>query len=681
MATEKLILKNDLIQVDVERKTGLLTVSDVKGNLLWSHDPWEANPGILVLEDRSIKKEVSIRLCDSETVDVRRLEGGKNVIALRFSGPIISDDEAVFRLEIELELAHDEAELRVSVNDLVVGSPWKFKDLIYPLRSFCIRSEDQEGYMALPFLQGCIVPCKVIQTDYRAQYHPGTVGLNVRLPYHTAYSSGAGLSMPWYGIKFRERAVVCILETPDDVKLDFHNQWAGDRGEHFRILGGSPVWMPSMGELRYPRRIRYNFLVNGDYVSMAKVYRKHAQEVGDYKSLRQKLAENPNVEKALGAVYITFGQLGVLDNNYDWPAVVDVVTDLNEMGVKKAIISPRTPKLNYNGIYNYTPRGDLDVMRKACELTESLGYVFMPFDEYNLVFDDAPGWQGPGITVKDENGQPVRSAVFSPGTRGYFACTKTVLDRARTKLADTERICGSYSGRFVDALVGLPLRECHDPEHPVTRTEDWHGRVEVLDYMHKKGLLIYTEGGQSWTARVCTSLVGGNGTNYGVPVPLMNLVYHDSVISQWHSFWSYNMSHSMPLGAPQPMTQSAESAYGLVYAIKFLRDVLYGNSPSFGFFKPSDYWDFREQIKEVTEVMTELHERVALEDLISHRFLTDNMRVQETVFSSGINVQVNFGHKSYNDEKGFELPSLGYRVAGPDLNISGKFDFKLNPAT
>jgi len=55
------------------------------------------------------------------------------------------------------------------------------------------------------------------------------------------------------------------------------------------------------GELGYARVARYIFQPRGGYVEMCKTYRKYAQKTGQFVTLKQKIAANPEVEKLIGA--------------------------------------------------------------------------------------------------------------------------------------------------------------------------------------------------------------------------------------------------------------------------------------------------------------------------------------------------------------------------------------------
>src|SRR5208283_2423862 len=52
--------------------------------------------------------------------------------------------------------------------------------------------------------------------------------------------------------------------------------------------------------------------------------------------------------------------------------------------------------------------------------------------------------------------------------------------------------------RFVDTLASVPLHECYNPAHPVTRTEDMQNRFKLLNLMKDYGLIAGTEYFGSW---------------------------------------------------------------------------------------------------------------------------------------------------------------------------------------
>jgi hypothetical protein len=56
------------------------------------------------------------------------------------------------------------------------------------------------------------------------------------------------------------------------------------------------------------------------------------------------------------------------------------------------------------------------------------------------------------------------------------------------------------------------------------------------------------------------------------------------------------------------------------------------------------------------------HEKVGFDEMVDHRLLTPDRMVQETRFSSGWNVVVNFGESPWNDERGFSIPPRSFHT-------------------
>ena len=56
------------------------------------------------------------------------------------------------------------------------------------------------------------------------------------------------------------------------------------------------------------------------------------------------------------------------------------------------------------------------------------------------------------------------------------------------------------------------------------------------------------------------------------------------------------------------------------------------------------------------------HEKVGFDEMLAHRTLTNDRSVQETRFSSGWTVVVNFGERPWPDPRGFVVQAHAYRT-------------------
>jgi hypothetical protein len=129
--------------------------------------------------------------------------------------------------------------------------------------------------------------------------------------------------------------------------------------------------------------------------------------------------------------------------------------------------------------------------------------------------------------------------------------------------------------------------------------------------------------------------------NEAIRVPLYELVYHDAIVTSWR--WEDGNHHN-----PE------------IWWKKDLFNMLYGNAPLWSLDR--DRWEsfkntFIESYKNVTSVI----KQVGYDEMVSHRFVSDDHKVQETVFSSGKKVIVNFGETAYDFGKK-NLPAKGFIV-------------------
>jgi hypothetical protein len=108
----------------------------------------------------------------------------------------------------------------------------------------------------------------------------------------------------------------------------------------------------------------------------------------------------------------------------------------------------------------------------------------------------------------------------------------------------------------------------------------------------------------------------------GIPVPLLNLVYHDCVIIPWM------------LGKGEWGTPEGETG--------FLHALLNGG---IGYINP-DEGDLAAQAARVN-VLGALHERLARLEMVNHEFLSSDRKKQRTLFSDGTAVTVDFESETY----------------------------------
>jgi hypothetical protein len=127
-------------------------------------------------------------------------------------------------------------------------------------------------------------------------------------------------------------------------------------------------------------------------------------------------------------------------------------------------------------------------------------------------------------------------------------------------------------------------------------------------------------------------------------LPLWELVYHDCVVAQW--YWG-DYNNKLPA----------------LWDKRDLFNILYGTPPMFMFNR--QIWDnnkdrFAQSYKDVCPVAR----AVGYAEMTDHSFLTPDRDVQQTTFSNGTTITVNFGENPYRLPDGKEVEPMGYHVTG-----------------
>ena len=495
---------------------------------------------------------------------------------------------------------------------------------------------DAGTYLVVPMNEGISYPVEDKSIDTR---------------WLTAYG-GHGICMAFWGVTDGRRGHMAIIETPDDAAIRI--QRIDDK------LCVAPQWQPQKGKFG-PRRLRYVFFDRGGHVAMCKRYRSYAKKAGLLKTLKQKRKKNANVDLLIGAVNVwcwerdalaivremkSLGIERILWSNRKRPAAIKA---MNEMGdiltsrydIYQDLMDPEIVKQKLRGLHpDWTQAG-------------------WPND---IMLDGNGNWRK-GWRVKGKDGEMYPCGVL---------CDKQALKYARQRVPE-ELKTHPYRCRFIDTTTASPWRECYHPDHPMTRSQSRHWKMELLRFMSEEMKLVtgsetghdaavpyvhYFEGmlslgpyrvpnaGRSmikaWDEvpeRVAKFQVG-----HKYRLPLWELVYHDCVVAQW--YWG-DYNNKLPA----------------LWNKRDLFNILYGTPPMFMF--NNQIWRknkarFVESYKNVCPVAR----AVGYAEMTDHRFLTPDRNVQQTKFANGISVTVNFGDKLYRLPDGKKIEPMGYHVSG-----------------
>jgi len=463
---------------------------------------------------------------------------------------------------------------------------------------------------------------------------------------------GHGICMSFWGVTDGQRGQMAIIETPDDAAIQIQ------RTDGLLHIG--PVWEPQKKMFGYARKLRYVFFDKDGYVAICKRYRSYAKQSGLFKTLEQKHRENPNVDLLIGAV-----------NVWSWERQAPaIVREMKKLGIERILWSRRQSP------------ADIEMMNEMGGVLTSRYDIYQDLMDPQIVKEQLrsvhPDWTQsawPDDIMLDEKGKP-REGWRVRGKDGQMYPCGVLCDRQASKYA-AERVpeelkTHSYRCRFIDTTTASPWRECYHPDHPMTRSDSRHWKMELLRYMSEEMKLVtgsetghdaavpyvhYFEGmlslgpyrvpdaGRSM-AKIWDEVperVAKFQLGHKYRLPLWELVYHDCVVAQW--YWG-DYNNKLPA----------------LWAKRDLFNILYGTAPMFMFNRQvwEQYKDrFVRSYKDICPIIRE----VGYAEMTEHRFLSQDRDIQQTTFSNGVTITVNFGGKPFRLSDGTEIKSMDYHVS------------------
>ena len=202
-------------------------------------------------------------------------------------------------------------------------------------------------------------------------------------------------------------------------------------------------------------------------------------------------------------------------------------------------------------------------------------------------------------------------------------CAKLALPYIRRNYAELKKHGAMPDGVYIDVFSITKLDECDNPMHRMTRKECQEERCKGLEYVRSQGMIISSEEPVDFTVAsldlVHHAFDCSDRKTRGIPVPLFELVYHDSLFVPC----ALNTNESAPFKNNG-----------------FLRALLHGNIPYLTINAKDD------QIAKVN-LVCRLNRAVALSPMVRHSFIGDGYAVQESEFACGVTVRIDLDSASY----------------------------------
>lgn len=455
-------------------------------------------------------------------------------------------------------------------------------------------------------------------------------------------------SMSWWGFQKGKSAMMIITETPDDAAYQFSHPAGGPT-----TVG--PRWRAQLGRFGYLRTARMCFFADGNYVDLAKRYRRHAMETGLFVSLREKIARTPRVGELIG---IPQTRVSILRNlkpesdrydakdpskNYSLTTFDERARQLRELkarGVDRALIFVSGwPHLGYDRQHpdSLPPpeqAGGWDGMKRLVDTCRELGYLVIFHDQYRDYYLDAPSYSSQFAVHEEDNRLPPRQfpgSRFGDSKEGYIPFMrhwdggKQAYLNARFQLGHLMKNYQLFfdhgirpQGIYIDVVGYVPPDEDFNPDHPTTHTDAMRGQAAMLNWARQNLGIVSTESGADWVIPYVDTVNSSGGGSKAILVPLYNLVYHDAVL----------VSHS-------PRDQKS-----------LLQGILNGGAPELPIMPNA----VDEKSMALIRSMAALHRRVAMLEMTKHEFLGANYRKERTTFADGTTVTVDWDANTFKIE-------------------------------
>ncbi|MGK7395533.1 MAG: DUF5696 domain-containing protein [Candidatus Cyclobacteriaceae bacterium M3_2C_046] len=664
------VIENEYLKVQLNAD-GALKFQDKRQNETWGSD----HVGWAYLSREGIKEKLPL------SISKFTAEQYQDRLTFRFEG-LVGDEleDPAFMMKGAIHLKENWFELQITE----VQTKLQLEDIEYPAHLLNVKSGTEAGYIAIPHLQGIMIPSRYDVGFMR--YGQNIWDLISDKEIWWDFESG-NLNMPWFGAKKGNSSVIAKVNTSSDCVLHIlGNHLIGEDGypegqsylqnDEIRLSSLTPIWRSTKKQWGYARKLTLQLVEDG-YVGMAKAYKTDAKTSGRFVTLKEKIAKNPEYEKLLGAPdlkiysytnrknnpYYRSWSEPVLNGyekvNTSFSEVIDIANDLEKMKIEKCLVLlGGWNRMGYDReLVDVWPpaeeAGGAGMLRKAAETVRSKGYLFALHDNYDDYYPDAPSYDEKYI-LRNFDGSMHRGGIWDGGPC-YITCPsvrESLLNRNLQKITNAIPLNGYY----LDVITNTSHYECYDKRHPITRKEDLNYRLQVLQNLADRGLVVGGERGTDWALPVvgfCEGLSGG-GANYhrgigyrvGLTIPLFYLVYRECVVGYWQ--------HGTPHGRED-------------HSNHVLLDLLNGQPSSWSV--EYDQWkDLSVLFKQTYNLLGKHHQRTAHLSMVDHQILSINHMVQSSELSDGTQVWVNFGIVTYKNND-FTIPPKGFRIEYNDQQI------------
>lgn len=514
------------------------------------------------------------------------------------------------------------------------------EEVFWPM-PFIFNEPSADCYSLLPLQQGLLLP----NTWPKAVHE---------VPFAGAFCSSSAY-MPWFSQIHKEQGYLLINDTPWDSAYTIDHPANGPY-THLGIR-----WMSSLNHMAYRRSLRIKYFSDCDYNTIAKAYRKDAQERGIVVTLAEKCQQNPSIDALIGSCFLHKGikthvqpESRFFDKHQ--PTRFESLTtfkkrqaeihEWKQLGVDKLYL--HLDGWGKEGYDNLHPAilppceqaGGWQGLKDLQEEMHRCQYLFGLHDQYRDYYHRSPAYHIEN-SVHAADATIPSHAYWAGGKQDYLCASlaKTYIMQNYQELFQHDIHPDAV---YLDVFTCNELDECNHPMHRMTRKECLTYRNACFAWLLSQHILTSSEEVNEWAlpyqvfahyAPYHFMMHSYKEARIGIPVPLFNLVYHDCVILPW------------------PMDICKEQEDYMLYALlnggaPYLeKDGAYPNTD--GVFN-DEYVILTKQDKiKRAKIVTDFQKLVAKEEMVKHEFINGDPLVQRTVFANGCSVMIDLHKNRY----------------------------------
>jgi arylsulfatase A-like enzyme len=640
------VISSTRLRVEVSEHDGALSITDLRNKRVWQQ--------VRVETEETLKQKIV-------GFDVERNE---LTLECGLAGVRADGKRATVPARITLRVPARSSEVELTVH-CDTKDPWR--QAAYP---YVFVRDGERTSNLFPHCEGMLVPVRKNDPDWFA------------IPDGDLYG-GVHSYLMCLGL-VDEASGEGLLTLLPDVEATSLN-WRDVPLDEQTVVAPQFVCRSNKGSFDRPWRVKFSFSDSGGYVALAQRYREFFAAQGLHKTLREKARENPAVHEILGAP--------IFWANTRTPLLAaDMAYSFRDAGVDRCLFAMCNVPLHKPDVPDWEEQ-----MAVAIKRVRSLGNHVYRYDQYRDAFQPDPtkghhhqintnAW--PDKLVRRADGS--RVSAFGPASG--IVCAKHFLPLAKETF-DHEFRDFEYSARFLDCLgsVGFNMEaECFDPAHQCDRYYTRQQRIALLAEVNRRGKLASTECGLDYliphvhwfegastlvrwkeffpvkqrteTAGINDATGSGHSgrlselaklapterpdlsvsisTRYRIP--FYSLCHHDEVIATWR--WEDGMDDPL-----------------VYWPLKNLWSVLNGTPPLYRT-TADRIAKYRDEITRTQHYVSDWVREVALDAMTNHRFVTEDRLVQESEFSSGRGVVVNFGDTNFTLPDGTIVKAREYQT-------------------